>query len=128
MSILDEIAIELANFADEGLVEPDAKAEGEETVVGTAPLETRKLYALWMRWERFAAENMVEYKYSSKDDSYLKKAIEFDHKAQVIRELFWISLKDAFNLWGKHSVGIRQNWTVVWFENENPLRTFMEGL
>jgi DNA-binding transcriptional regulator/RsmH inhibitor MraZ len=105
------------------LVEPNAEISEKDHLVGEADVDLRKLYSLAISWEKTAIETLVAARYiNSKTDQEqrMEKANELRKKSEIMMEIFWISLKDSFDLWQKQSIGIRKNWKVVWSEPEVP--------
>ena len=122
-TLLDMVRMELENLSFEGTIEPNAELEPKDHVVGRADMEVRKLYSLAMQWDKVANETMLAARYLSdraKQQEAVAKAVELHAKKEILLNIFWASLKDAFGLWDKPSVGIRRGWQVVWSEFEIP--------
>ena len=113
------LRIELENLEPDAARPPLGEPKPQEHVVGEADSSQQKLYGLSMRWERAATETMLEARYASDtatQERNVARATELLEKANKLRDVFWISLKDAFGLWDKPAVGVRAGWKVVWFE------------
>lgn len=98
---------------------PDGPVAKGETVAGIADPEARKLYALSLMWGRMLAETLVENTFgktaaAGDKDASLKLLDKLKAQAQMARELFWISVREQFDMWDKSSIGMRKDWQVVY--------------
>ncbi|MEK7767911.1 MAG: hypothetical protein AAB368_16900 [bacterium] len=119
---LEMLRIELENLGPDDLRAPIGPVKPEEHRVGEADLAHQRMYGLAVRLERAAAEAVLEAKYAPDQptqDAVAARACELSEKANKLREVFWVSLKDAFRLWDKPAVGLRAGWAVVWFKPED---------
>lgn len=110
---------ELEGLNQKGLLEPKTEVGPTDHVVGEANVEIRKLYGLAMQTSRRSAESIVSAQYDinrETQEHHAAKAVELRKKAELLMEIFWVSIKDQFDLWQKPSVGIRKGWKVVWSE------------
>lgn len=122
-TLLDMVRIELENMSSNTALEPTGEIEPRDHRVGNADPEVRKLYSLGMQWDKAANETMLAARYISdkaKQRDAAVKATELHAKSEILLDIFWASLKDAFGLWDKHQIGIRRGWVVVWSESEIP--------
>lgn len=120
---LDIVRMELENLDPKFLPEPTTEVGSRDHVVGEADTDLKRLYALAMQWDKAAIESLVAARYinNREDQEHLvEKAAEIRRKSELLMEIFWVSLKDYFDLWRKPSVGIRKGWKVVWSEPEVP--------
>lgn len=118
---LETIQKELETMDPKSMLEPNADVELNEHIVGQADDSLRRLYALFLRFAKTAKESAVAAEFvneSERQEHYLEQAGIHTARASALREIFWISLKDAFDLWQKPNVGIRRGWKVVWFESK----------
>lgn len=121
-TFLDTVRIELEN-TDGRLIEPTAEVGKKDHVVGVADEDIRKLYGLAMQWDKVAMETAIAARYVNNradQEQSAERALMLHKKSELLMDLFWASLKDAFDLWQKPSVGIREGWKIVWSEPEVP--------
>ena len=88
-----------------------------EKIIGTATEDLKKLYTLWMSKEKTIEENKIRAKFSKTQDER-EEAIMLILKdmevAECLMRLFWIAIKDEFDLWKTDSMtGIRTGYIVV---------------
>lgn len=122
-TFVDLILMDVQLVEEKGLIEPQAEPGSGDHVVGTAGPELQKLYSLALTWEKAATEAILAARYSTTKVNLNQTAVKITQlreKAKILMEIFWISLKDAFNLWDKESVGIRKGWKVVWTNPQSP--------
>lgn len=122
-TLLDIFRMELENESSDHMLEPTREIDKDDHKVGRASPEVRKLYSLGMQWDRAAHEAALAARYISDktmQQQTLSRSVELNEKSEILMNIFWASLKDAFGLWDKPSVGIRRNWEVVWSESEVP--------
>lgn len=119
-------AIEPGEFAEPG-EEIDPKAD---VVVGEASNDLRRIYTLTEKLQEAGARYSIDARFS-KDNRLRsdaeKKMHELKRKTEVLMEIFWIILKDDFDLWNKDSVGIRKGWKVTYRKDGSPT-TFLDIL
>lgn len=121
MSLLDVIKIELENMSTESMIEPTTELSEQDNVVGEIGTDLKKLYSLAIQWDKEAIGALVAARYvgkASQCNNLIKKATELRKKSEILLEIFWVSIKDAFELWDKPTIGIRTGWKVVWSEHE----------
>lgn len=118
---LDVVNEDLNKLIIDGLPEPITEIGEEDYLVGEANTDQRKLFHLASQYDRIATMSLLEARYVSEEEreSLTKKATEFYKKSELILEIFWVSVKDSFNLWGEPSVGIRKGWKIVRSESED---------
>lgn len=116
--LLDILRIELENFdkdkIDECLL---ADIEPSDHDVGEVSVELRKYFALSRQFAHNAARMFLEAQLAQNQQTLeetVSRYTELEAKAKLLREIFWISLKDEHRLWNKESIGIRRGWRVVW--------------
>jgi len=120
---LDIVKMELEMLSPEGQTEPHNEVGLKDHVVGEAEPEVRKLYQLALRWERTAIESLVAARYINdrrRQEQDVERASMLRKKSEMLMDIFWTSLKDHYDLWGKSEIGIRKGWKVVWSEVEVP--------
>lgn len=120
---LDFIKIELDNLDLEQIHKPAGEVGSSDHEVGEADEELKRLYGLWMQLARTADEARVAMRYAQTQaelDVYAVTAFELITKAEIVRDIFWASVRSQFDLWDKSSVGVRREWKIVWSEEETP--------
>ena len=115
----------------EKMIEPPADMKPDDRKVGILEDEdVKKLYSLAMQCDRQAEELVIQIRYSGADErssmQMLAKIKELKTKAELIREIFWASIKDSFGLWDKDSIGVRRGWVVVWNEPDSNIRRLID--
>lgn len=118
------LSLELNSLDQNDFFEPDAEFEPDDQIVGDLSEELIRLYTMWRLLEKQAIERMTEAKYGRLPGEQKREMIckgkELHKKAELLRELFWIEVKDEHHLWDKSSIGVRKGRKVVWFEEEGP--------
>ncbi len=129
---LELLGLEFQYIEEKDCVEPKAKLDSKKDhVVGDMTKDQKKLYTYWLNLQREAEQTLLAARYENdegRQKEILLKAEELGAKAGVIREIFWISLRDEFALWGKGEIGVRKGFKVVWSEEENEPKTLRDFL
>lgn len=116
--LLDILRIELENLDNEKIDECLlADIEPSDHDVGEISVELRKYFILSRQFTHGAARMFLEVQLAQNQQTQeeaASKCLELETKAKLLREIFWISLKDEHRLWNKESIGIRRGWRVVW--------------
>ena len=121
---LNSVYEEMSAIKPEDFIEPSTEVGLNDYVAGTMSNELRKLYTL-MEKSRNENRKNIEEKIEN-IFSLLLDSLKFDigqasKKLLTLYDIFWISLRDEFNLWDKDSVGVRKGFAVVWTEeNKEP--------
>ena len=131
MSWLKILPMELANIDAKELVEPGEEVDPRsDVVVGEASDDLKRIYTLTEKLQEAGVRYSVDARFS-KDNNLRsdaeKKVYELHDKLEALMRIFWITLKDDFNLWGKDSVGIRKGWKVTYRKGGAPT-TFLDIL
>lgn len=115
---LGVIPLELASITD--YTEPVAEFDDRvDHAVGDMTEGQKKLYTRWMDLERSAAQHSLDAQYARDNEkrrANFLRTEELSAKAAVLRAIFWIDIKDHFQLWDRDSIGIRKGFIVVWSE------------
>jgi len=124
MSWLKILPMELANIDAKELVEPGEEVDPRsDVVVGEASDDLKRIYTLTEKLQEAGVRYSVDARFS-KDNNLRsdaeKKVYELHDKLEALMRIFWITLKDDFNLWGKDSVGIRKGWKVTYCKGGHP--------
>lgn len=120
-SWLENLQSDLKNF-DMGTSPPLHEVEENDTVVGVASDDLRRLYSLALNLKKTALQMAVELKFQGDTESLghtqsVARLNEVTQKADAFLAVFWVVLKDEHRLWLKDCVGIRRGWKVVWSKN-----------
>ncbi len=119
MTWLDTIRLELENMGPD-LIEPSTEVrQGDHTIDATVDAAHKRIYTLAMLQKKFREQAVLEARYACSRDVWrreVKRAVEFEKKAEILMEILWTSLKDSLDLWDKARLGIRKDWTLVWVE------------
>ena len=120
---IDVIKMEIKVIGEDELFEPHAEASSNDHIVGDLDDDLKKIYTLALRWEKVATEMLLGARYINDDDRRYQdivKANELHRKSEILIDIFWVSIKDTFELWQKPAIGIRKGWKVVW-SDANPI-------
>ena len=124
MSWLKMLVMELSSIDVKEYFEPEDKIDCKfDVVAGEASDEIKRIYTLATKLREAGARYAIDVSFSR--DNQLrtdakKKVHELKQKTEVLMQIFWITLKDDFDLWDKYSIGIRKGWKVV-YRNEDIL-------
>lgn len=102
---------EAATF-DYTLFTPQGEPEKGETVIGEAPEEARRFFALSRYYGRECERIKLEAKYQELTPQEIERLAEMDDKEDILRELCWGSIKANLGRWYV-SIGLRKGWQVV---------------
>ncbi len=125
---LKVLPVELASIAD--YIEPSREIDNQsDHEVGTMTDEQKKLYTRWIDLERSAAQYSLNAQYERDNEkrrtAFLRRE-ELSAKSEVLQAIFWIDVKDHFQLWNRSSIGVRRGFIVVWSEREGPPQDFRD--
>ncbi|MBI4149273.1 hypothetical protein HY491_02400 [Candidatus Woesearchaeota archaeon] len=127
---LDVITTELSSIEPGAVAEPESELKQGDIVVGDVPDDLKQFFGLSKRWMMKAEqeEDVATAQRASNPEQtnqHIEEATKLWKKAKTLREIFWISIKDAFSLWGKESIGVRKGWKVVWSEERQERRVII---
>jgi hypothetical protein len=120
---ISKIMAEIDAVTEEQANSLTTKNEGcpHEHVVGVLSLELKKLRFLvrdYSRREHDLAAKFVASKDEAEADELEKQFDSIEGKGELLKELFWTSVRDAFpELYGKTAIRIRTGDKVVWSEH-----------
>jgi len=109
----------LSMIDESELYNPDNDVdESVDTVLGTAPLEERRMLTYAERLEEQATRMLVDARYSregsEEKEKMVRKAFELTAKSSLLRDMMWANLKDQFDCWAPHLyIGLRKDFVVV---------------
>ena len=116
------------------VIEPESgNPEDNETPVGIADSDIKKLYTLMIRTEEKATRTLVDARYERSKDKKEQlriQAIAQKGKADVLREILFSVVRDTFSIWDQN-IGIRGEWIVVTYKEKNKkgdFRDFLRGI
>lgn len=113
------------------LLSPQHSVDTTDTVIGSLPEELIQLFSLWTATAKESDRALIDLRYSPGDDALLARYDELSDKSKALQALFWIGVKEHFNLWGmagKKALGIRQNYQIVSFAHTDNMPPFLKGL
>ena len=124
------IQLELDLFEGQ-VIEPKKEVDEEtEQVVGTLGRDLQVLWTLQLTSRKEAEALKLEaFNCSKSEEEDLKvRYYRAWAKGELLRELFWLEVREAFNLWEDRMAGVRRGFKVVTSEaeeNSNPLADFL---
>lgn len=132
-SWFDLLSVEMDTLSPGDILEPDTAVSVNDHVAGYADtdLELQKLYTIGMRLKEAGERAFLDAKWAKGDEvkqEFLNRARELHEKGDLVLDVFWISIYDSFQLWGRHSIGIREGWQVVWSDQDTSLPPFLRRL
>ena len=124
MSWLKMLAMELSSIDIKEIIEPNEEVDPRlDVVVGEASDDLKRIYTLVNKLQEAGARYSIDARFS-RDNSLRadakKKMQELKDKIETLMKIFWIVLKDDFDLWDKDIVGIRKGWKVTYSKGERP--------
>lgn len=133
-SWLSMLKMELAMISTDQILDPETEFESEEneTFVGTATLEIRKMWTYFLHLEEKATRLLVDARFSKKvaeRETLLKHSYELKAKAELVHSILFLSLRDMFSIWNPTlGLGIRAGWKVVTFKSKtSSFLDFLKG-
>lgn len=132
----DLLQSELELIGEEDLIDPGEPIGNQEEIIGEMTLKQKKLYTLVEKMSKELDELVVEAKYApyEKRDNYIVQIEELREKLKVLVDLFYISIKDHFDLWEKMpkwaeknviGIGLRTGFKVVKIKGKGSLADFL---
>ena len=120
LPILDALTREINSINMDDFDDPTASysLQANDHQCGIVSDELRQVYMLGQLYQqraKIAAATALLAPKKGSSEQAKQEAHEYESKADLLRELFWYTVKDMYGLWGK-SVGMRTGWTVVWME------------
>ena len=129
---LDDLNIQLEKLKIKELIRPQFDVCECDHVVGQASDELKKLFGLSMILKKRVRELAIQMDYSNSVEEKKKLEIEImalAQKSEMLERIFWVQVRDEFELWDKSCVGIRRGWEIVWDEHSHPsLPDFLRSL
>ena len=128
------LATELESLSENDLSGPLlAELEEKDHVVGdiTSDLELQKFYVFGRRLIAESERLLIDAREARSREErgeLVSRAQELNDKGHLIVNIFWASIKDSFRLWDKSSIGIREEWQVVWSDQDTSLPLFLRDL
>lgn len=93
-----------------------------DTAVGVLPESLKKLFTLWRRAEKLAAELSEQTSNSEKEAKELaRRKCAAEEKEGLLYQWFFSAVRDQFGMWDRHDcpcIGIRRGFLVVKFNPE----------
>lgn len=120
MSIwLKAIESEIDKQDIDNLFEPTEEVGDRDHVVGLLENDLKKLFSYTQLLTKQMTNESIKIEseaHKEREEFYKQQFFKIAAQKKVLMEVFWISVKDAFDLWGKSSIGIRKGWKIVWSE------------
>ena len=110
---IKELSEELGSITPEQLAEPDGEFEPDDSAIGEASDEIKRIYTLK---QNTAELGIIGYSKELRlqECKKLDELKRLARKVEILDNLLWVSINKEFNLWGKSSVGIRKGFIIVW--------------
>ncbi|NVM23790.1 MAG: hypothetical protein HWN68_18680 [Desulfobacterales bacterium] len=99
-------------------VEPFGETKRDENVAGVMSEDLKRLYTLWMSYQREAEQARLNYKYSAREEDK-RTAVKNKFKADALERIFWCCVNEEFDLWDKGCTSVRTGWQVCWAERSS---------
>lgn len=118
MNWLDTIRLELDNI-DETEINQEVfdgnPVKKNEQVAGVAPPELRKILLLSRNYAKQSAQLALDGMFGNKNPSPEDVRIlnKLKIESEEIKDLFWVCIRQHFDLWAADSIGIREGWKIV---------------
>lgn len=116
----DEIPVADVNDRNKALSE----VKSDDNVVGEVPLDLRKLLVLSRRYKKRSAEATTAAEFATEEGKIAesqKVALAFKEKSDLLNDIFWMSIREMFDLWGNEnsSLGVKKEWKVVVYAEDD---------
>lgn len=122
-NLVDEIAM-----ADPQMMQPKRPiAEGEKLQATVEDEFMQKVFSLGMTYSRERDMHQLEFGYAAEDDrqQLMRAAWVAGDKAKILFDLFWSYIRESADLCSNVSLGLRENWQVVTFQQDDrPMSIF----
>lgn len=120
MNLLKRLEKELDQIQELQFILPeDHIRQDTKVILGEANRYAKKLHTLAILYRQKAEKAELDYKHAriANDEKTCQKAKkkydEFNQKCRALTQLFWIVIRQQFNLWGVKHIGISINWEVI---------------
>jgi hypothetical protein len=119
-TFLDEMRMELEMFAadDAQMLGPAKPVQAGDVTVAQIDPAFRRLYVLATAWSLQSAQLKLRFHYGAATEEERLQAVKLEARAEALRHIFWITVKDFYNLWNKPNLSIRADWTLVCREDD----------
>lgn len=123
-TFLGLLSLELDSLNQNDFYEPEAELQTDDQIVGDLSEGLIRLFTLWRLTDKQVAAKIMEAKFEHLSVEGVEETIikvrELNNKAELLRDLFWIEVKDEYHLWDKDNIGVRKGRKVVWFKESGP--------
>lgn len=111
---LTSIELEIRELEDGK--QPEELVQPQDHVAGVMDESLQQLWQLARRYTELAEREQLECKHAGADtkEGHHIAHTRFTYYSEVLVKIFWVEIHERFELWGKHSIGIREGWKVVW--------------
>ncbi|MDO8639321.1 MAG: hypothetical protein Q7R53_00205 [bacterium] len=93
-----------------------------ENLVGELPDDLKRLFTLCQNTSKEALQCFRAILLSQNEparEAACNRHNELSAKAETLRSIFWVLVRDKFSLWDKGNLGIRKGFQVVWKEEQD---------
>ncbi|MBU3942938.1 hypothetical protein KKA24_03070 [Patescibacteria group bacterium] len=114
---LDSIETEAEKMVIGISLAPSLEVRSEDNEAGEVDDELKKFWSLAQLWEKEAKEKALQAEYEANievRELLIEQASCLKQRHDALMEIFWISVRDTFDLWEKQMIGIRKGWIIVW--------------
>jgi len=113
-TLLDTLKIEIANAEPNKFLPKDEPSEGEQ-VVGTLPEDLQRFWTVVESYRKAGVEAYVAYMMASKSEreQRFRELHLVTLRTQIVKELFWLTVREKFDLLSNIGVGLRSGWRIV---------------
>lgn len=124
------LQIELQDITSDKFLEPGADYGEGDKKVGVMDDGLKRLWTLWQSYKKVAAKCAFDIRYEpgANIEELSAREYEFQTKSEVLREIFWIAVKDKFGLWHALSIGVRKGFIIVESEKHEGPDDFLRRL
>ena len=131
MEWLKLLPTELQMIKPEELIDPGQDRESGDNFVGVMNDQLKRLYTLGRELHAKSTKAKADYELATtkeKSMQALQEGIRLSMRSDILRDILFYELNEAFNLWDKDTISVRTGFEVCWSENRNPFRGLFGGL
>ena len=119
---ISNLHLELSMLNPEDYIEPQWEKSGKEIVIGELPDDLKRVFTLYMIYQKAAAQSSVDMTFAIVDQKQAAKGKvnENESKAAFLNRMLWHGVHDLFDLWHHPIVGVRQQYQVIYSDEIPP--------
>ena len=116
---LDMVKMEVENMDPCAIKDPTSQEMNPacDTLLATIEdMDLQKLYTVALQWKRTAMELAVKLQFETDSEEAVRlrdEASQLMRKSEVMQQVVWISIRDAYDLWNKGRVHFCKGWKIV---------------